>query len=140
MTVAVRFFSKGGNTKKIAKAVAEKAGVSAKTVFEPLEEDTDILFLCVSPYGFDIDDAVKTFIGGITVKVGKAVLCGTSAMIPSVRKYVEPLLAKKNIPLEQEEFFCRGSFLFLHKGRPNEEDTKAAAEFAGRVIARQPEV
>ncbi len=135
MNIAVRYYSRGGNTKKIAEAIAEAVGVEAKTVSEPLSEDVDILFLGSAPYAFDIDDEVKKFISGIHVSVGKVVNFSTSAAVKSTRKYIEKLLAEKQIPIAEEEFSCRGAFAMLHKGRPNESDQKAAAEFARKIIS-----
>ena len=133
MKIAVRYYSRGGNTKKVAEAIAKAVGVEAKTVAEPLAEDVDVLFIGSSPYAFDVDDEVKKFINGINVNVGKAVNFSTSAAIKSTKKYVEKLLAEKNIPMAKEEFSCRGSFMMLHKGRPNGEDLKAAADFAKNI-------
>ncbi len=134
MKIAVRYYSRGGNTKKIAEAIAKAANVEAKTVSEPLAEDVDILFLGSAPYAFDVDDEVKKFIDGIQVSVGKVVNFSTSAAVKSTRKYVEKLLAEKNIPVAKEEFSCRGAFAMLHKGRPNEDDQRAAADFARKII------
>ena len=135
MKVAVRYFSRGGNTKKVAEAIARGAGVEARTVGEPLEEDVDILFLGSAPYAFDVDGAVKDFVRDIGVHVGKAVNFSTAAAVKSTRKYVAPLLAEKGINLAKEEFACRGAFAFLHKGRPNAGDCERAAQFAARVAA-----
>ena len=44
MKVAIRYYTRGGNTKKLADAIAEAIGVEAKTTAEPLTEDVDILF------------------------------------------------------------------------------------------------
>ena len=85
MKIAVRYYSRGGNTKKVAEAIAKAVGVEAKTVSEPLTEDVDILFLGSSPYAFDVDDEVKKFISGINVSVGKAVNFSTSAAIKSTK-------------------------------------------------------
>lgn len=135
MTIEVRYYSRGGNTKKIAQAIAEAVGAEAKTVSEPLNKDTDILFLGSAPYAFDVDDEVKKFISGINVSVGRVVNFSTSAAVKSTRKYIEKLLAEKNIPVAEEEFSCRGAFAMLHKDRPNEKDQKAAAEFAKKIIS-----
>ena len=35
--------------------------------------------------------------------------------------------------VDEREFHCRGEFKGIHKGRPNEEDIKAAAEFARKI-------
>lgn len=134
MNVAVRYYSRGGNTKKIAEAIAEAVGVEAKTVSVPLNENVDILFLGSAPYAFDVDDEVKKFISGIHVSVGKVVNFSTSAAVRSTRKYVEGLLLEKKIPLAKEEFCCRGAFAMLHRGRPNEHDQEAAADFARKII------
>lgn len=130
MKIAVRYYSRGGNTKKVAQVIAEATGVEANPVSEPLREDVDLLFLGYAPYAFDVDDKVKKFIDGIGVKVGKAVIFSTSAVVKSPRKYVEKPLAAKHIPLAEEEFSCRGEFKMLHKGRPNREDLKNAYDFA----------
>ena len=135
MKLAVRYYSKGGNTKKIAEAIAKAVGTEAKTVTEPLDEDVDILFLGSAPYAFDVDDEVKNFIGNINVSVGKVINFSTAAVIRSTRKYVEKLFAEKNIPVAKEEFSCRGAFAMLHKGRPNEDDLKSAAEFAKKIVS-----
>ncbi len=134
MKIAIRYYSKGGNTKKIAEAVSKAAGIKAKPVSEPLEGDIDVLLLCAAPYKFNIDPAVKDFISGIGVKVGKAVLFSTSATVKPIGKYLAKLFAEKNIPLESEEFFCPGEFMMLHKGRPNDEDCRSAAAFARKII------
>ena len=135
MNIAIRYYSRGGNTKKIAEAIAKAVGAEAKTVLEPLTEDVDILFLGSAPYAFDVDDEVKKFINGIHVSVGKVVNFSTSAAVKSTRRYVEKLFAEKKIPVAKEEFSCRGAFAMLHKGRPNEDDQKAAADFAREIIS-----
>lgn len=135
MKIEVRYHSRGGNTKKIADAIASAVGVEAKTVSEPLDGDTDILFLGTAPYGFDIDDEVKNFVKNINVRVGKVVNFCTSAVVKSTYKYMSKILQDKGIPLEQNEFSCRGEFTLLHKGRPNDDDCAAAADFAKKMIS-----
>ena len=135
MNLALRYYSRGGNTRKIAEAIAEAVGVEAKTVSEPLSGDVDVLFLGSAPYAFDVDEEVKKFIRGIDVSVGKVVNFSTSAAVKSTRKYVEKLLAEKKIPLAKEEFSCRGAFAMLHRGRPNESDQRAAADFARKILS-----
>lgn len=97
------------------------------------------MFLGSSVYANGVDDEVKKFIKGISVKVGKVVSFSTAALIKSSYKQVSKLLEEKHIPLDEEEFYCRGSFAMLHKGRPNAEDCGAAADFAGEIIAQAGE-
>ncbi|MCM1329932.1 MAG: flavodoxin [Ruminococcus sp.] len=135
MKIAVRYYSRGGNTKKIAETIAKAAGVEAKTTDEPLKEDVDILFLGSALYGFDVDDKVKNFIGGINVSVGKVANFCTTAVVKSNRKQIAKLLAEKNIPLAEKEFACRGSFTVMHKGKPDSGDCAAAEEFAKKILS-----
>lgn len=136
MKTAVRYYTKGGNTKKLADAISEAIGVEAETTAEPLSEDVDILFLGSSVYAFGVDEEVEKFIDGISVKVGKVVNFSTAALVKSTYKQVAKLLEKKSIPLAKEEFACKGSFAVMHKGKPNSDDCKAAAEFAKKIISQ----
>ena len=52
MKVAVRYYTKTGNTKRLAEAVAEAAGVEALPISVPVDEAVDILFLGNSYYAF----------------------------------------------------------------------------------------
>lgn len=135
MKTAIRYYSRGGNTKKLADAISKAIGVEAKITSEPLTEDVDILFLGSAVYAYGVDDEVKKFISGITVKVGKVVNFSTAALIKSTYKQIAKLLADKNIPLAKEEFACRGSFAMMHKGKTDENDCKAAAAFAKKIVS-----
>lgn len=79
MKAAVRYFSKTGNTKKLAEAVASSIGVTAKDVVQPLEEDVDILFLCNSVYWNGIDGKVKVFLKAPSHKIGRLVNVSSAA-------------------------------------------------------------
>ena len=59
MKVAVRYFSRGGNTKKLAEAIASAIGVEAKDVSFGLNEDVDLLFLGSSVYAYGVDASIK---------------------------------------------------------------------------------
>ena len=135
MKAAIRYYTCGGNTKKLADAIAKAAGVGAETTSVPLTEDVDILFLGSSVYANGVDNEVKEFIRGIHVEVGKVVNFSTAALVRSTYKQVSRLLEEKHIPLAKEEFYCRGSFAVMHRGRPNADDCNAAAEFARKILS-----
>ncbi|MCM1038327.1 MAG: flavodoxin [Roseburia sp.] len=136
MNVAVRYYTRSGNTKKLAEAVAGAIGVEAKTTENALTEDVDILFLCSSVYAYGVDENVKKFISDIHVKVGKVVNVSTAALIKSTYKQVGKLLQEKGIPQAEEEFYCKGSFGPMHKGKPDENDCKNAAAFAKKIVGK----
>lgn len=136
MKIEIRYYSRGGNTKKVAEAIGKAINIEAKTTDEPLKEDVDILFLGSAVYAYGLDEHIKTFIKNIDVKVGKVVNFSTAAAIKSTYKHIKKLLDAKGIKLAEEEFYCRGSFGPVHKGHPNDEDLKKAAGFAKEIIKK----
>ena len=135
MKIAVRYYTKTGNTKKLAEAVAKAAGTEALPISSPITEPVDVLFLGNSYYAFSIDPEVRKFIQGLDkAKVGKIVNFGSAAMLNSTFKKVKAEADKIGIPMDEREFHCKGEFKGMHKGRPNAEDLKAAAEFATAII------
>lgn len=117
MKIEVRYYTRSGNTKKLAEAIAKAVGAEAKTVEEPLREDVDILFLGSSVYAYGVDDSIKKFISNIDVAVGKVVNFSTAALIKSTYRQVGKLLAEKGIVQAEEEFYCKGSVLCIKENR-----------------------
>ena len=135
MKYAVRYYTKTGNTKRLAEAVAQTLGVAAFPISEPISEPVDLLFLGNSYYAFSIDPEVKNFVQSLEPeKVGKIVNFGSAAMLNSTYKKVKAEADKAGIPMEEKEFHCRGEFKGVHKGRPNADDLKAAAAFAATFL------
>ena len=135
MKIAVRYYTKTGNTKRLAEAVARAAGVEALPISTPVTEPVDILFLGNSYYAFSIDPEVRTFIRGLKKEtVGKIVNFGSAAMLNSTWKKVKAEADKIGIPVDEREFHCKGEFKGIHKGKPDESDLQAAAEFARKII------
>lgn len=130
MTYAVRYYTKTGNTKRLAEAMAKELGVEALPISEGIEEPVDILFLGNSYYAFNIDPEVKAFVASLDKsKVGKIVNFGSAAMLNSTYKKVKAEADKVGIPMDEKEFHCKGEFKGIHKGRPNQDDVAAAVEF-----------
>ena len=135
MKVAVRYYTKTGNTKRLAEAVARAVGAEALPISEPLREPVDILFLGNSYYAFSIDPEVRDFVRGLKKDmVGKIVNFGSAAMLNSTWKKVKAEADRAGIPMEEREFHCRGEFKGIHRGKPDELDLKAAAEFAAKIV------
>jgi flavodoxin len=130
MNYAVRYYTKTGNTKRLAEAVAKELGVEALPITEPVSEKVDILFLGNSYYAFNIDPEVREFVASLDKeKVGKIVNFGTAAMLNSTYRKVKEEADKAGIPMDPKEFHCRGEFKGIHKGRPNESDIAEAVKF-----------
>ena len=134
MTYAVRYYTQTGNTKRLAEAIADELGVEALPITTPINGKADVLLLGNSYYAFTIAPEVRDFVAGLSQNnVGKIVNFGTAAMMKSTYKKVRAVADAVGIPVLDREFHCRGEFKGMNKGRPNEEDLKAAREFARSI-------
>ena len=79
MTIAVRYQSRGGNTKAVANAIAKAAGVMAEPILVPIEEPVDLLFVGGGVYAWDIDRSLKKFLKSLTPETVKSVAAFTTA-------------------------------------------------------------
>ena len=135
MNIAIRYYTKTGNTKKLAEALSEAVGVEALTIDSPLTEDVVILFLGSAVYAAGVDSEIKKFIESINVNVGKIVNFSSAALIESTYKQVKKIAEDNNITMAEEEFHCRGAFKFVHRGHPNDEDVNNLVEFAKKIVS-----
>ena len=138
MTYAVRYYTKTGNTRRLAEAIAKELGAEAHPLEIPITEKVDLLFLGNSYYAFSIDPEVRRFISVLDKnKVGRIVNFGSAAMLNSTFKKVKAEAEKVGIPMYEKEFHCKGEFKGIHKGRPNDADIAAAVEFAKMIKVRE---
>ena len=124
MTKAVRYFSKLGNTKTIAEAIAQGAGVPAVSVTEEpeLKESVDILFLGGAPYANIMAPELKEYAEKLDPsKVGKVILFTTSNWSRRTVLALKKMLRGRSITVDDDYFYAH----MLHiKGRVD-----AATEF-----------
>ena len=137
MNVAVRYYSRGGNTKKLADAIAKAVGVEAESVERPLDEKTDVVFLGSAVYANGVDEAVKRFLRKNQSQIGVIYNFSTAAIAPSTYPQIKKLAKEMEIPIADQEYHCRGSFLLLNRGRPNESDLLRASSFAKLAVQRE---
>ena len=136
MKIAVRYYTKTGNTRRLAEAVAAAVGVEALPLSAPLAEPVDVLFLGNSYYAFSIDPEVRVFVRKLDrSKVGRIVNFGSAAMLNSTYKKVKAEADKVGIPMDEREFHCKGEFKSVHKGKPDAADLLAAAAFARAIVS-----
>jgi flavodoxin len=135
MKIEVRYYSRGGNTKKVADAIGKAAGVDAKDCSVPIAEPVELLFLGGSVYGFGLDAHTKDYISGLNPELVQHVaLFGTSAIVKTGNRDMAKLLEEKGIKVLRRDFYCRGAFAAMHRGHPNDADLKKAADFVTAVL------
>ncbi len=128
----VVYFSRGGNTKALAAAIARGAGVSAVPAGQfHAPESAGILFVGASIYAGRIDGKLREFLAELKPSRAKrAVVFGTSAGRKTALSEIKSILEPHGIAVSDNEFHCKGAFLLANRGLPNAEDLKRAEEFA----------
>lgn len=136
--IAVRYFTKSGNTQKLANTIATAVGTKAKPIPATLVGYIDTLFLGASVYWGGIDPKVKEYIKTIdSSKVGKVVVFSTSALAQRAFGQMKKLLTQQGVTVAEDNFYCRGQFMAFHTGRPNQSDLDNAAQFARKMAERK---
>ena len=89
MKIAVRYQSRGGNTKAVAETIAAAAGVKAELIPTPLDEPVDILFVGGGIYKWDIDSSLKEYLKTLSpADVGTAAAFSTAGGMDGAKRIV----------------------------------------------------
>ena len=130
MNAAVRYYSRSGNTKALAEAIAAAAGVPAVSVDEAgaaLDGAVDVLFIGGALYAYGLDFRLKEYLKTLkTAEVKKAVVFSTSWLSKHAVELIKKGLAEAGIPAEAAYLYC--------PGRPDAGQLEAAAVFARRYL------
>ena len=131
MKTAVRYFSKLGNTKKIAEAIAQGAGVKAVSIADDpkLQEYVDILFLGGAPYANIMAPELREYAESLKAEqVGRVILFTTSNWSRRTVLALRKLLTNNGIKVDKEYFYAH----MLHiNGR-----IEAAREFGNHITRK----
>lgn len=139
MNIKVMYFSRGGNTKKVAEAIAKSINLNAEVVPIALPpHKLDILFLGSGIYMGKVDNRMKEFVASLDRNVvTKVAVFGTGMGKEKVVGELVRMLREKNISVANETFYARGAaFGLFNRNHPDEADLKAAQEFAQKVVDR----
>ncbi len=140
MKTWVLYYSRGGNTKKIADAIAEELkefGVLKSEQIPPAypPENVQLLFLGTGIYAGKPDSKMVEFIRTLNSnRVKNAVVFGTTGSQNNAVETVKALLREKGINVIDETFLCKGKyFIFFNRKKPDSDDIKAAKTFARKI-------
>ena len=139
MKTAIRYFtkSKKGNTEKIAKYIESALNIPALDVTHPLEEEAEMLLLVNAMYAADVDKQIKEFLKANKEKIKLLVNINSSASGASTYKAVKKVADANGIAMSEKEFHTAASWIFINKGRPNEEDFARLGRFLDEIIAHE---
>ncbi len=138
MESQVIYFSRKGNTKKVAEAIASELGVKAENVKDAELVENALVFLGSGCYGGKPGKIITEFIEDNNFNSRNVALFGTSGGGEGMEvKEMENLLIAKKACI-QNKFFCKGKFLMFSRGRPSDEDLNEAKKFAKLMKNKYP--
>ncbi len=127
---AVRFYSRSGNTKILAEAIAKAAGTEAVSVDAAgaaVTEPVDVLFVGGALYAYGLDKHLKAWLSELDgAKVKKAVVFSTSWLSKHSIDLIRNALQAKGIDVAADYIYA--------KNKPSAEDLKAAEEIVKKAI------
>ena len=128
----VLVYSRGGNTRKLADAIAGVLGVKAGDVkTASLDKGDGILFLGSGCYGGKPGKEMMDFIAANDFKGRMVALFGTSANGHGKQVSIIGEALKQKGAKIQGIYESTGQFIwFVRRGHPNEEDVAGAKKFA----------
>jgi flavodoxin len=134
--IAVLVDSRGGNTRKVAEAIAGELGVSVGDLALPLPAEANLLFLGSGTYGGAPGIEIMKFVTDNGFSGRKVALFGTAMSEAGAGKMLaamEDALGRKGATVIGK-FQCKGKFLLFNRGRPGAEDLERAKTFARDMI------
>ena len=130
MKVEVRYYSRSGNTKALAEAIAKGAGVEAVSVIDDnakLTEKTDILFIGGALYAYGLDNNLKKYLNDIDANyVSSAVVFSTSWISKHSLDLIRKALEQKGIKVLDDVIY--------YKNMPKANELKEAEEITKKII------
>ncbi|MDR0397240.1 MAG: flavodoxin family protein [Oscillospiraceae bacterium] len=141
MKAAVRYQSRGGNTRAVAEAIASALGIQAESIGAPITEKVDVLFVGGGVYAWDADKRLTAWLKDIDRdNVGEIAAFGTAGGMSSVITRVQRIAAEIGIPVNAHTLMLkmlhRGyALLGMHGGNLTDAQKEKSAHFAMDVTA-----
>ena len=134
--VSVLVDSRGGNTRKVADAIAEEMGIKARDVTTSSTDDAKILFLGSGTYGGKPGEVMMKFIESGNFSGRKIAIFGTSASLAGSQKLISAMtdILKQKGATIIGSYHCRGKFFLVNWSHPNKEDLDNAKKFAREML------
>ena len=130
MNIQVRYYSRSGNTKALAEAIAQAAHATAISVDQTnanINEPTDFLFVGGALYAYGIDHHLKSWLNILDAsKVKKAVVFSTSRLSKYSIDVIKKTLQNKGITVLEETIY--------YKNHPTDAELEEAKNTVKKII------
>jgi flavodoxin len=137
----VVYYSRSGNTKKVAEAMAEELGMVAEDIRSAeAEEDNSVILLGTGCYGAVVPKDITDFIDRNRLQGRKMVLFTTSLLgLGKEGTLMQKQIQDKGVEIISS-FNCYGQWLGMKRNHPDRDDLEKAREFArGVAVAEEIE-
>ena len=129
MKVQVRYYSRSGNTKALAEAIAKGVNTKAISIDDNnalISDKTDILFIGGALYAYGLDKKIKEYISNLDSRnIKKAVVFSTSWISKHSIDLIKKCLRNKGIDVVEDYIY--------YKNRPDDNELKEAEEIAKKL-------
>ena len=129
MKVQVRYYSRSGNTKVLAEAIAKGVNTKAISIDDSdalIKEKTDILFIGGALYAYGLDNKIKEYISNLdSSNIKKAVVFSTSWISKHSIDLIKKALKNKGIDVVEDYIYYRN--------KPKDTELKEAEEIAKKL-------
>jgi flavodoxin len=137
MKTKVVYFSRTGNTRKIAEAIASVSGTTAESTEKcKINETIDLLFLggaVYATYDHNFHPSIGNFISSIDKRYVRKVATFTTCAFGSSIDKLNGMVRKAGLKLIEENFVCKGRFLFFNIRHPNKHEISDAKDFSKKI-------
>jgi len=140
MNIAVRYQSKGGNTKVVAEAIAKSAGVIAEPIEKPIEAHVDLLIVGGGVYAWGLDKTLVSFLQNLDPEKVNTVAAFTTAGGMNKTKDIDAIVKARGINVSKESLAIKfgpkyhATFGGAGKAVLNEKQTNVVGEFVKKVL------
>ena len=129
MKIAVRYYSRSGNTKLLAEAIANEVNVKAVSVDSvdaDIKEPVDILFIGGALYAYGLDKYLKEYLKTLKKEyVKKAIVFSTSWLSKHSIDLIKKALRDNGIEVEDEFIYA--------KNKPSVEELEEAKNIVKKL-------
>lgn len=109
MNIALRYYSRSGNTKKVADIISEEIAIRPYTIETPIDENIDKLFIGGAIYAGNFSKNLRNYIDTIPSDLVKKVyIFSTSGFNKNSNYKMKEEFIKKGIEVSEIDFFCKG--------------------------------
>ncbi|MCL2321689.1 MAG: flavodoxin family protein [Oscillospiraceae bacterium] len=108
MKIAIRYQSRGGNTRAVAEVMAKELGLKAESIDKPLDGKVDVLFLGGGVYKFDIDPKLKEYLEKLDPKqINQIVAFTTTGWMKTALNKISEYAKKAGIKVNENKLYLR---------------------------------